>query len=233
MNKLCIIPARGGSKRIPRKNIKLFLNKPIIAYSIEAAINSELFDEVMVSTDDMEIAQIALKYGAIVPFMRSSKVSNDFATTYDVIEEVLNKYKDEKKAFDYACCIYACAPLISVLNLKLSFEQLILKDFDSIFPIVPFGYPIQRSLKIRDEKVNFIYPEYSLTRSQDLEEIFHDAGQFYWVNTKKCLEMKQLVSGNSGSIILSELETQDIDNEVDWKLAELKFELLKSTKKPN
>lgn len=232
MNKLCIIPARGGSKRIPRKNIKLFLDKPIIAYSIEAAINSELFDEVMVSTDDNEIAEIALKYGATVPFMRSSKASNDFATTYDVIEEVLNKYKEEKKTFDYACCIYACAPLISVLNLKLSFEQLILKNLDSIFPIILNGYPIQRSLKVRDEKVNFVYPEYILTRSQDLEETFHDAGQFYWVKTKKCLEKKQLVTENSGSIILSELEAQDIDNDIDWKLAELKFQLLKSTKEP-
>ena len=231
MNKLCIIPARGGSKRIPRKNIKLFCGKPIIAYSIEAAINSNLFDEVMISTDDKEIGEIGLKYGASVPFFRSKKTANDFATTYDVIEEVLENFKTIGKTFDYACCIYACAPFTSELNLKLSLNQLIDKNFDSIFPIIPFGYPIQRSLKLNESKVSFMYPEYSLTRSQDLEEIFHDAGQFYWINIKKCLKKKQLVTDNSGSIILSELEGQDIDNEIDWSLAELKFELLQSKKK--
>jgi pseudaminic acid cytidylyltransferase len=230
MGNLCIIPARGGSKRIPRKNIKTFCGKPIIAYSIEAAIKSNLFDEVMVSTDDDEIAELALKYGASVPFLRSEKTANDFATTFDVIEEVLENFKNRKELFDYTCCIYACAPFVSEDNLKLSFNQLIEKRFDTVLPIIPFGYPIQRSLKIKDNNIGFIYPEYSLTRSQDLEQIYHDASQFYWLNTKICLEKKHLITDNSGSIILSELEGQDIDNDIDWKLAELKYKLLQGHK---
>lgn len=230
MSNLCIIPARGGSKRIPRKNIKTFCGKPIIAYSIEAAIKSNLFDEVMVSTDDDEIAELALKYGASVPFLRSEKTANDFATTFDVIKEVLENFKSRKELFDYTCCIYACAPFVSEDNLKLSFNQLIEKRFDTVLPIIPFGYPIQRSLKIKDNNISFIYPEYSLTRSQDLKKIYHDAGQFYWLNTKICLEKKHLITDNSGSIILSELEGQDIDNDIDWKLAELKYKLLQGHK---
>ena len=230
MSNLCVIPARGGSKRIPRKNIKPFLGKPIIAYSIEAAISSRLFDEVMVSTDDKEIAEIALKYGATVPFLRSQKTSDDFATTFEVIEEVLLSYKALDKMFDYTCCIYACAPFTSKINLKLSYNLLIDHKFDSVLPIMPFGFPIQRALKQNDLKINFFYPEFSVSRSQDLEKSFHDAGQFFWVNTGICLRKQQIITDNSGSIILSELEGQDIDNEIDWKIAELKYELLQSSK---
>ena len=230
MKRIAIILARGGSKRIPKKNIKEFCGKPIIAYSIEAAIKSNLFDKVMVSTDDENIAKLALKYGAVVPFLRSEKSSNDFATTFDVIEEVLEEFKNRKEIFDYTCCIYACAPFISEANLKLSFNKLIDKKFDSVLPIIPFSYPFQRSLKMKGNNVNFIYPEYSVTRSQDLEKIYHDAGQFYWMNTKISLRKKQLITNNSGTIILSELEGQDIDNDVDWKLAELKYKYLKEHK---
>lgn len=230
MSNLAIIPARGGSKRIPRKNVKSFLGKPIIAYSIEAAFNSGLFDEVMVSTDDTEIAKIAIQYGASVPFMRSDKTANDFATTFDVIQEVLQEYELLNKKFDFTCCIYACAPFVTNEKLINSFQVLQENKFDSVFPIMPYGFPIQRALRKEEDKVSFFYPQFSLSRSQDLEKSFHDAGQFYWLNTAECMKKKQILTKNSGSIVLSELEGQDIDNEVDWKLAELKYELLQSTK---
>lgn len=227
MGNLCIIPARGGSKRIPRKNIKTFIDKPIIAYSISAAINSKLFDEVMVSTDDLEVAEIAKQFGASIPFMRSHNNSNDFASTYDVIEEVLNTYSQMGKYFDNTCCIYACAPFVTNAKLNEAFQLLIKEEFDSVFPIVPFGFPIQRALKLTNNKVQFYNPQFDLTRSQDFEKSYHDVGQFYWMNTQKVLNNKKIISQNTGSIVLSELECQDIDNEIDWQLAELKYNLLK------
>ena len=230
MQKLAIIPARGGSKRIPRKNIRSFLGKPIIAYSIEAAISSGLFDEVMVSTDDLQIAEIAKKYGASVPFMRSNKTANDFATTFEVVLEVVQNYEMINKKFDFTCCIYACAPFVTNKKLIDSFQILLHKNFDSVFPIMPYGSPIQRALKQNENKVSYSNPEFSLSRSQDLEKRYHDAGQFYWLNTEICLKKEQILTNNSGSFVISELEGQDIDNEIDWKLAELKYELLQSFK---
>lgn len=231
MSKLCIIPARGGSKRIPRKNIKNFLGKPIIAYSIEAAIKTGLFDEVMVSTDDKEIAEIAIKYGAKVPFLRTEKASNDFATTFEVIQEVILKYQNLGLNFDETCCLYSCAPFITSLKLSESLEIMLNGKFDSVFPVMAFGFPIQRALKLSDNgKIDFYYPEHSLTRSQDLAPSFHDAGQFYWMKTEVCMLQNKILTNNTSSIIITELEGQDIDNEVDWKLAELKYELLQSTK---
>ena len=227
MNNICIIPARGGSKRIPKKNIKSFLGKPIIAYSIEAAIKSNLFAEVMVSTDDEEIAEIAKKYGAKIPFIRSKKNSNDFATTYDVIKEVLMEYEANKYKFDNACCIYACAPLVDSDKLKKAYQKLNKKKFDSIFPVIKYSSPIQRALKIHNDKIDLFNSNHLNTRSQDLEDSFHDAGQFYWMKTEKILEKENIITDNCGSIIISELEGQDIDNEIDWKIAELKFKLLK------
>lgn len=228
--KLCIIPARGGSKRIPRKNIKNFHGKPIIAYSIEAALHSQLFDHIMVSTDDKDIAKIAEEYGAHVPFLRSNETSNDYATTFDVIKEVINDYNTLGKDFNYVCCIYACAPFITSEKINNSFELLIDKKYDSVFPVMPFGFPIQRALKQEDNTVSFFYPKFALARSQDLEKSYHDAGQFYWMSIRACIEKNRILTDNSGCIILSELEGQDIDNEIDWKLAELKYELLQSTK---
>ena len=226
MSNLCIIPARGGSKRIPRKNIKPFLGKPIIAYSIEAALNSKLFDEVMVSTDDLEIAALSKKYGAKIPFMRSEKTSNDYSTTFEVIEEVVLKYKEENKFFEYTCCLYPCSPLIKIDFLKSSFNHLIINKFDSVLPIIPFNYPIQRAFKQNDLKINYLYPEFINTRTQDLERSFYDAGQFYWIDTDVCLKNKEIISVNSGSVELSELETQDIDNEIDWRIAEIKYKIM-------
>ena len=225
MGNICIIPARGGSKRIPRKNIKEFLGKPIIAYSIQAALDSGLFDEVMVSTDDLEIAEIAKNFGAKVPFMRSVKNSDDFATTFDVIEEVIQVYKSQGKEFENICCIYSCAPFVNSEILLKAYNQLIRNKFDTVFPIIAYSFPIQRALRIDHSKVSMILEENLNVRSQDLEDSFHDAGQFYWCNSKKLLQNKKILTKNTGGVEISELEAQDIDNEIDWKLAELKFQL--------
>jgi pseudaminic acid cytidylyltransferase len=231
MSRLAIIPARGGSKRIQKKNIKEFLGKPIIAYSIESAINSGLFDVVMVSTDDDEIATIAKKFGATVPFKRSENASNDHATTFEVIKEVLNSFKKIGIEFENVCCIYPCAPFVSKKKLKDAYALLLEKQFDVVFPVIRFGFPIQRALCMDDKcKISFLYPEYALTRSQDMQPSFHDAGQFYWMNVNVCLQQQKIVTGNSGCIEISEIEGQDIDNEIDWKIAELKYEVLQSTK---
>jgi len=225
MGNICVIPARGGSKRIPRKNIKEFLGKPIIAYSIQAALDSGLFDEVMVSTDDLEIADIAKKYGAKVPFMRSAKNSDDFATTFDVIKEVINYYKDQSIEFDNLCCLYSCAPFVNPKVLLRAYNQLTKKNFDTVFPIIPFSFPIQRALRVNQGKVSMILEANLNIRSQDLEKSFHDSGQFYWCNTKQLLISKKLITSNSGGIEISELDAQDIDTDMDWDLAELKYQL--------
>ncbi len=223
MPRLAIIPARGGSKRIPRKNIKNFHGKPIIAYSIEAALKSGLFDEVMVSTDDEEIKIISLEYGAKVPFLRSENTSNDTATTLEVIREVLESYKKEDRTFDEVCCIYPTAPLMKSSHLTAGLD-LLENEIASVFPVVPFSFPILRSLKVdEDNFVSMNWPEYSHTRSQDLPAAYHDAGQWYWLRPE--LISDSLYSVNSKVIILSEMEVQDIDNESDWKMAEVKWEM--------
>ncbi len=227
MGNICIIPARGGSKRIPRKNIKPFLGKPIIAYSIQAALDSGLFDEIMVSTDDNEIAKIAEQYGAKVPFLRSEKNSDDFATTFDVIEEVINAYKANGMEFDNLCCLYSCAPFVNGLTLNYGVKLLTENRFDTVFPILAFSFPIQRALSESEGKITMIQEEHLTTRSQDLEERFHDAGQFYWCRTKAVMKSRKLLTSNTGGLVISELEAQDIDTETDWKLAELKYKLSK------
>ncbi len=227
MRNLCIIPARGGSKRIPGKNIKPFLGKPIIAYSIEVALDSGLFDEVMVSTDDNEIAEVAKRYGAKVPFMRSAESSGDLATTAEVLIEVLKAYQQYGREFEYTCCIYPTAPLLNTRSLKKGWDEMQIGEFDSVFPVVEFSYPIWRSLKLEeDKKISMNWPEHQNTRSQDLPKAYHDAGQFYWFDTQKFLSSGVIFGSNSGSLILSEMEVQDIDNLTDWKLAELKAGLL-------
>lgn len=232
MNKkiLAIIPARGGSKRIPRKNIRDFLGKPIIAYSIKAAIDSGIFDEIMVSTDDQEIAGIAIKYGAKVPFFRSSKNSDDYATTADVIEEVLREYQKKGTSYDYVCCIYATAPFC--IPEQLIKAQKILEDskVNSVFPVVVFSFPIQRSFNIdTDGKLKMNWPKYMNVRSQDLSQNYHDAGQFYFLDVKEFLSNKVIFSKNAMPIIVSENEVQDIDNEQDWRIAELKYKLFEKS----
>lgn len=222
---IAIIPARGGSKRIPRKNIKSFLGKPILAYSIEAALQSNLFDAVMVSTDDSAIANVARKYGAQVPFMRSAKNSDDFATTMDVLQEVLTVYGNEhKQRFDYGCCLYPTAPLMQIEQLKAGFKKLQDGNFDTVFPITPFSYPIWRGVEIEDGKTKMLWPENLSKRSQDLKKVYHDAGQWYWFTCKRPLS--SLFTDNSASIILEENEVQDIDTLTDWTMAELKYKSL-------
>lgn len=229
MGNVAIIPARGGSKRIPRKNIRPFLGKPIIAYSIEAALKSGLFDEVMVSTDDVEIAEIAEKYGAKVPFLRSAENANDFATTFSVIEEVISAYKNIGQNFEYGCCIYPTAPLIQSSHLSVAFDKLISQNLTSIFPVVEFNFPIWRALKFSEsftDRIELIWPEYLNSRSQDLTMAYHDAGQWYWFNIADVLAEKKIITSNSAGYKLPETQVQDIDNETDWLMAELKFKLL-------
>lgn len=226
MKNLCIIPARGGSKRIPRKNIKSFLGKPIIYYSIEAAKSSGLFEEIMVSTDDIEIAEIAKSFGVQIPFLRSVETSSDYATTIDVLLEVIKGYKAIGREFDNICCIYPCAPLLQVKKLNLAYEVLIEKKMDIVLPIIKYSTPIQRAFKIVGDKIDMLYPEMKNTRSQDLENSYFDAGQFYWANTLKLLSQKTLHTKNTGSILLDEIEAHDIDNEIDWKITEIKYSLL-------
>lgn len=226
MSSIAIITARGGSKRIPRKNIKLFLGKPMLVYSIEAALRSGIFDEVMVSTDDEEIADIAKEAGASVPFFRSEKTANDFAATSDVILEVLEEYRKRGKEFESFCCIYPTAPFITPERLKEGMELLAEKKPDSVMPVVSFSFPPQRCVIIENDKLVPKWPENMPKRSQDLEPYYHDCGQFYCVDAKRFLEEKVILMPNTCPLILSELEVQDIDNEVDWKLAELKYKLL-------
>ncbi len=224
--RLAIIPARAGSKRIPNKNIKLFLGKPIIAYSIEAAIQSRLFDVVMVSTNSKEIAEIAVEHGAQVPFVRSEKNSDDYATTVDVILEVIEEYNKRGESFDEACCIYATAPFVSPSLLSKGYQLLQSQGFDSVFPVLPFSFPIQRALKMEESgKMKMFSSEHKQTRSQDLTPAFHDSGQFYWFDTRSIVNKRELWTDNSGVIVLSELEAHDIDNPEDWEIAEFKYKL--------
>jgi pseudaminic acid cytidylyltransferase len=230
IEKLCIIPARGGSKRIPRKNIKNFLGKPIIAYSIEAAIESGLFDEVMVSTDDEEIAKIARQYGAKVPFFRSKKTADDFATIENVIKEVLDCYEKKGQVFDNFCCVSSTNPLLKTDHLSESYFLFSKSNFDSLFPVIRYSYPIQRALKLQDEKIVMAQPNFIHSRSQDLEPMFHDAGMFYWMKSKIFSQKLEIICDNTGMFELSELEVQDIDNDTDWVLAELKFQFINKYK---
>lgn len=217
---IAIITARGGSKRIPRKNIKDFCGKPIIAYSIEAALKSNIFDEVMVSTDSEEIAGIARKYGANVPFLRSEATSNDYATTVDVLKEVLHSYENRYDAF---CCIYPTAPFITADKLKKTYEKMIETGADSVVPVVKFSFPPQRGMIVRNGKLAYKEPAYALMRSQDLETVYHDCGQYYFCRTSAFMRFGSVFTDNTVPIEMPETEVQDIDNQSDWDLAELKY----------
>ena len=224
MSSIAIITARGGSKRIPKKNIKEFCGKPIIAYSIEAAISSEVFDEVMVSTDSEEIKAIAEQYGASVPFLRSEATSNDFATTADVIDEVINCYKNNGRTFDVFGCIDPTAPFVSGKRLAEAYE--LLGEADEVISVVKFGFPPQRGLVIKDGNVSFQNPESERMRSQDLEPIYHDCGQFYVCKVEPFLEHHSMMLPVTKPYILPEEEVQDIDTESDWRIAEIKYRVL-------
>lgn len=223
MSSLAIITARGGSKRIPKKNMKEFLGKPIIVYSIQAALSSGIFDEVMVSTDDAEIAKVAESAGAKIPFMRSVETANDYATTQDVLLEVIGQYRDRGRTFDRVCCIYPTAPFVTAEVLREAAEKLQPEEADMVMPVVRFGFPPQRGVVVRDGYMEFKWPEYRLSRSQDLEPFYHDAGQFYFFKTERFLEQQKLVMEHTVPLIRDEMQVQDIDNEDDWKIAEIKY----------
>lgn len=223
MGSIAIITARGGSKRIPRKNVKLFCGKPIITYSIEAALQSGLFEEVMVSTEDEEIARIAREAGAQVPFMRSSESAGDYASTDDVLLEVLEVYKERGREFDSFCCLYPTAPFVTSEKLKMAMG--LLEKADSVMPVVPFSFPPQRCMVLsEDGELRMKWPEHARTRSQDLEPYYHDCGQFYCCKTAPFLEYKTTDLPHMVPMIMSELEVQDIDNPDDWEIAELKYQ---------
>lgn len=220
MSNLAIIPARGGSKRIPRKNIRPFLGKPIVAYPIQAAIQSGLFDEVMVSTDDVEIAEIAKSYGAKVPFLRSKNTSDDYSPLSDVIQEVANMYLSKGKQFDFLCTILPTAALLKKEFILKSFEIIKNCSYDVVMPVVSFSYPIQRALVERSGMLEYREPMFQVARSQDLERCFYDAGMFYW------RKFGNWSSNNRYGYEISEIESQDIDNETDWILAEIKYSII-------
>lgn len=223
---LAIITARGGSKRIPRKNSRPFLGKPIIAYSIETALASGLFDTVMVSTEDDEIADIAQHYGALVPFRRTSRTADDFATTADVLTEVLTRYAALGQNFTYACCLYPTAPFVTQSLLQQAFDRLIAGGFDCVFPVQRFSFPVQRAVTFEGDKLAWLQPEYALTRSQDLTPAFHDAGQFYAFDVAAFGRTGRLLTDNTSGIEIQEMQAHDIDTETDWQVAEFKYRLL-------
>lgn len=221
---IAIIPARGGSKRIPHKNIKEFCGKPLIAYSIEVAQKSGLFDKIIVSTDDEEIANVAKQYGAEVPFMRPANLSDDFTGTTPVISHAVKTLNI--KNLEAICCIYATSPLLQAIYLQEGYEKLINSKLNYVFSATTFAYPIQRAIKLNENGIEMFYPEYASTRSQDLEESYHDAGQFYWGKPNAWLKKKRVFSHNSSIIQLPRHLVQDIDTLEDWERAELMYKVL-------
>ncbi len=224
---LAVITARGGSKRIPKKNIRPFLGRPIMEYSIEAAIESGCFDEVMVSTDSEEIAEIAQKAGAKVPFYRSESTSDDHATTADVLLEVIRTYEERGIFFGAICCLYPTAPFVNAFAIKEAMKTLIDCEADTVLPVVRYSFPPQRSVVIRDNMVTPRYPEDYLKRSQDLEPYYHDCGQFYCMRTESLKKNGAIVAGKVLPYVQQEIRVQDIDTEEDWQIAEMKYRILK------
>ncbi len=222
---LAIIPARGGSKRIPVKNIKEFAGKPLIAYSIIAAKNSQLFDKIIVSTDSEKVAEIAKQYGADVPFLRPEELSNDIIGTRPVTNHAIQYCVENYFEPEYSCCIYATAPFLQPKYLQSGLEKLKLQEDKSFaFSVTSFPFPIQRSLRIGESGVTPMFPESIWTRSQDLEEAYHDAGQFYWGRTKDYLSSKKIFSEHSLPVVLPRHLVQDIDTPEDWHRAELMYQ---------
>lgn len=219
---IAVIPARGGSKRIPRKNIRNFLGKPVIAYSIAAAKSSGIFKKVVVSTDNDEIASVAKMYGAEVPFVRSSRLSDDYATTADVMKDAVQRMLVLSPQSEYFCCIYATAPFVTAEMIQRGYSFVTSGDWDYAFSATSFGFPIQRAFGILPSGgVLMFQPEHNLTRSQDLPQAYHDAGQFYWGSKSAWLTQKPIFSSSSMPVVLPRKEVQDIDTEEDWELAEI------------
>jgi N-acylneuraminate cytidylyltransferase len=222
--KIAVIPARGGSKRIPRKNIRMFCGKPIIAYSISAAQQTGLFDQVVVSTDDEEIATVAREFGATTPFIRPKEIADDFTGTNAVVKHAVAWFNSQSNDVTHACCLYATAPLMQARFITEGYEALSRSDAAFAFSVTSYAFPIQRALRINPERrVDAIYPEYRMTRSQDLEHAYHDAGQFYWGTARGFLEDLPVFAPHSIGVILPRQLVQDIDTPEDWDQAELMY----------
>lgn len=227
--RIAVIPARGGSKRIPRKNIRPFCGKPMIAYSILAAKASGLFDHILVSTDDEEIAAVARAWSAETPFMRPKELSDDFTGTGAVVKHALRWMLDQGHDVQVVCCIYATAPFIQVGYLQQGYQKLVESGKSIAFSVTTFPFPIQRAIRIRpDGCVDAIHPEYVMTRSQDLETAYHDAGQFYWLTAEAVLNDVPAFSPAAVPVILPRYLVQDIDTPEDWEAAEVLFQLLEA-----
>ena len=228
--RLCIIPARGGSKRIPRKNIKEFCGQAMIGYSIEAAITSQCFDKVIVSTDDQEIAEVAKSFGAEVPFIRPDELANDHAATTPVVKHAIEWFDEQGQSPTDVCCLYATAPFIQSQTISKAFQQLQESNSDYCFSVTSFAFPIQRSIRItQDDKVDMFYPENFNVRSQDLEEAYHDAGQFYWGKAQAFKDELPIFSETASPYILPRYLVQDIDTTEDWIRAEAMHRVLQET----
>lgn len=226
--RLCVIPARGGSKRIPCKNIKAFNGKPIIAYSIEAALESNCFDQVIVSSDDNEIAEVAKTYGAKVPFIRPAELSDDYTATIPVIKHAIEWFDEQGESPTSVCCLYATAPFVTAASIKKAYTQFKQAQTDYCFTITSFAFPVQRAIKLTQEnRISMFYPEYFEVRSQDIEKSYHDAGQFYWGRAKAFKQQKALFSKNSSPFIVPRHLVQDIDTQEDWDRAELMYKIVK------
>ncbi len=226
--RLAVIPARGGSKRIPRKNIKMFCGKPIIAWSIEAAIESRCFDKIIVSTDDEEIAAVARQWGAEVPFMRPKELSDDYVGTIPVIRHAIEWFAEKSISFNHVCCIYATAPFVTAADIRNGLEALKESGSDYAFSVTSYPFPIQRAIKIKsDGRIEMFQPEHFSTRSQDLEEAYHDAGQFYWGRSEAWIQELPIFSKHAVPVMLPRHRVQDIDTPEDWIRAEMMFRLLK------
>jgi pseudaminic acid cytidylyltransferase len=229
--RIALIPARGGSKRIPRKNIKLFHGKPVICYPIEAARKAGVFDRIVVSTDCPEIARIALEAGAEVPFMRPPEVADDYASLADVVLHALDWFdKNETVPVDLCCCILATAPSIRASDIQKGLALMEEKKVASVFSVTTFGFPIFRALEIKENgALAMIWPEYMKRRSNDLPEAYHDAGQFYWLETARFRKSKLIYSPDALPVCLPRKIVQDIDTPEDWECAELMFEALRNS----
>jgi len=223
---VAIIPARGGSKRVPGKNIKSFAGKPIIAYSIEAAKASGVFDKIIVSTDSKRIAQVAETCGAEVPFMRPPELADDFTSTAAVLLHALNWLIQDGTSPDYICCIYATAPFAGAGYIQEGLKLITEKEVSSVFSVTTFPFPILRALKMTENgHLAMFWPEFEMRRSNDLPEAYHDAGQFYWMDSRKFLETKRVYTADALPVILPRYLVQDIDTAEDWETAEMMYEV--------
>jgi len=227
LKNICIIPARSGSKRIPGKNTREFLGKPILLYAIESALGSGVFEEVMVSTDSEEVATLAKKAGASVPFMRSPENATDTATTADVLTEVLNTYSTKEKRFSFACCLYPTSVFATGDKIREAHDLLTEQKFNSVISLARYAHPLQRAFSVSNGQARMLWPENALKRSQDLAAAYYDSAQFYWIEVARFLEHAQIFTDHTGFVEFRESEVQDIDNPEDWILAEMKYQHLK------